>query len=215
MRVSFLLDIELRTEARRKLPVARQYYVQFSVGDTTRATKSAKEVKNQNGTSWNEILYFDGDDRSVFVVKVYQKHRFEKDALIGSLSETIGGVLRKLKAGVLEDALRKDTSDTSDLSGTTIKFAFATEPRGDVNADERQAIDAVTRATEVVGPLDSTPAVVGLANSAVDAVTNDVTKFQTFESTWAVLMQRMELFNKIVGSIAEIFRAQTPDSLTV
>jgi hypothetical protein len=43
MRVSYLSDIELRTPARRKL-VARQYYVQFSVGDTSRSTNSAKEA---------------------------------------------------------------------------------------------------------------------------------------------------------------------------
>lgn len=61
MQVTFLLDIELRTEARRKLPVARQYYIQFSVGDTLRATNSAKEVKSR--TVWNEIFYLWVHDR--------------------------------------------------------------------------------------------------------------------------------------------------------
>lgn len=41
----------------------------------------------------------DGDDRSVLAVNVYKKHRFEKDVLVGNLSDTISGVLGKLKAG--------------------------------------------------------------------------------------------------------------------
>lgn len=125
---------------------------------------------------------------------------------------------------MFEDALRKDTSDTSDLSGVTIKFALIAEPRGDVNAVERQATDAVMKATTVVNPLDSPPAAVGLTNSAVgvatkvksvDATTNIVAKIQTFKTTWPVLMQRMELFNKIVGGIAQVFRAQSPYSFTM
>ena len=55
MRVSYLSDIELRTPARRKLSVARQYYVQFSVGDTERSTNSVKEAKVC--TSWDKTFY--------------------------------------------------------------------------------------------------------------------------------------------------------------
>lgn len=40
----------------------------------------------------------DGDDRSV-LVKVYQKHPIEKDKLVRSLTENIGGILGKLKDG--------------------------------------------------------------------------------------------------------------------
>jgi hypothetical protein len=54
MRVSYLSDIELGTPARRKL-VARQYYVQFSVGDTSRSTNSVKEAKIR--TSWDETFH--------------------------------------------------------------------------------------------------------------------------------------------------------------
>ena len=55
MRGSFLSDIELRTSARRKLPVARQYYVQFCVGDTSRSTSTVKEA--QSRIFWDEDLY--------------------------------------------------------------------------------------------------------------------------------------------------------------
>jgi len=41
----------------------------------------------------------DGDDFSLFLVKVYQKHHIGKDKLVGSLTDTIGGVLGKLKNG--------------------------------------------------------------------------------------------------------------------
>ena len=54
MRESFLSDIKLRTQAGRKLPVARQFYVQFSIGNTSRSTNSAKEKKNL--TSWDNIF---------------------------------------------------------------------------------------------------------------------------------------------------------------
>ena len=55
MRTNFLSDIELRTQVRRKLPVARQYYIRFTVGDTSRSTQNAKETKNR--TSWESIFY--------------------------------------------------------------------------------------------------------------------------------------------------------------
>ena len=182
----------------------------------------------------NIDIVSDADDRSVLLVNVYQKHHFKKDALVGRLTDTIGVVLGNLKDGgtqilcitrstdassaikVLEDTLHvgKDTPDGSDLSGMTIKFALTAEPRGDVNADERQATDAVTRVTGV-NPLSSTPAAVGLLSSAVDTGTNVVTEVQTFESTWGVLLQRMELFNKIVDGIAQVFGDRCLDSLTV
>ena len=57
MRASYLSDIELRTQAppRGKLRVARQYYVQFSVGDISRSTISVKEAESR--TSWAETFY--------------------------------------------------------------------------------------------------------------------------------------------------------------
>ena len=171
----------------------------------------------------------DADDRSVVLVNVYQRRRVKKDVLVGWFADTIGGVLGKLKNGgttilcitwstdassvikVLEDALH--TPDGPDLSAITIKFALAVEPRGNVNADERQATDAVTRVT-AVNPLSSTSAAVGLLSSAVDIGTNIVTEVQTFETTWGVLLQRMELFNKIVDGVAQVFGAQYLDSFT-
>ena len=55
MQVSFSSDIKVRTQAGRNLPVARQFYVQFSIGDTSRSTNSAKEKKNL--TSWDNAFY--------------------------------------------------------------------------------------------------------------------------------------------------------------
>jgi hypothetical protein len=174
----------------------------------------------------------DADDRSVLLVNVYHKYCFESGELVGSLTDTIGGVLGKSKDGgtkilcitwstdsnspikVLEDTLH--TPDGPNLSGVTIKFALAVEPRGDVNADKHQATstDADTRAT-AVNPLNSTPVAVGLLSSTVDTGTSVLAKVQTFETTWGVLLQRMELFNKIVDSIAQVFGAQCLDSLIV
>ena len=105
---------------------------------------------------------------------------------------------------MFEHALRGDSSDGSNLSEITIKFALAAEPRADVNADERQASDAVAAATAVINPLSSTPAAVGLLGSAVDTTAKISTELQTFETTWDVLLQRMELFNKIVGGIVQV-----------
>ena len=105
------------------------------------------------------------------------------------------------------DALRRNTSDGSDLPEITIKFALAAEPRADINADERQASDAVAVATAAVNPLGPTPAVVDHLSSAVDTSTCILTEAQTFETTWGVLLQRMDLFNKIVADIAQVFDA--------
>jgi len=111
---------------------------------------------------------------------------------------------------VLECTFR-DTSDKSDLPELMIKFALAAEPLADIDADEQQATDAVIQATEVVNPLSSTPAAVGFLSSAVDPSPNVVTKVQTFETTWGVLLQRMELFNRIVTNIAQVSCVQCLD----
>ena len=51
------LDFELRTQALRQFSVvARQFYVEFYVGDEApRSTNAAKEQNNR--TCWNENLY--------------------------------------------------------------------------------------------------------------------------------------------------------------
>ena len=165
----------------------------------------------------------DGDDRSVLLVQVHQKHRFGKNELVASFCDTIGGVLGRLKDGgtmtlqlacsadaigmvkVLEVIIGPDPSDGSDLSGSTIKFALAAEPRADVNSDERQAVVAVTMASEMATAL-SAPAVVEASSSAIDTATKVVTELQTFETTWDVLLRRVELFNKIVADVAQVAR---------
>ena len=109
---------------------------------------------------------------------------------------------------VLEDALSKDTSDGSDLSEITIKFSLDAEPRGDLDANGRQATDAVIVAIGAVDPLCSNSAAVTLMSSVVDASTKVSTEVQTFKTTWDVLLQRMERFNKIVVGIVQVFDAQ-------
>jgi hypothetical protein len=47
----------------------------------------------------NVNIVSDVDDRSPLLVNVYQKHHFKKDALVGRLTDTIGGVLGKLTDG--------------------------------------------------------------------------------------------------------------------
>ena len=41
----------------------------------------------------------DGNDRSVLLIKVYRRHLTKKDELVGSLTDTIDGILGKLKDG--------------------------------------------------------------------------------------------------------------------
>jgi len=109
---------------------------------------------------------------------------------------------------VFEDTLSKDTSDGADLSGITIKFALVAEQRGNATADERQAADAVAAVTTAVVPLSSNLAAIDFLSSAVDTGTNVMPQVQTFETTWSVLMQRIELFNNIVADIAQVLHAQ-------
>ncbi|KAN0084526.1 hypothetical protein V8E55_008030 [Tylopilus felleus] len=207
-KVITIQNIKLRTQSRRNLPVARQFHIEFSVSEASLSTTTAKEAKNE--TSWDQVFYFDGDDRSQLLVKVYQKHRVGKDKEVGRITDTVSRVLGRLKDGVFEDTLRKDTSDKSDLSGITIKFAFAAEPHGQGSAEERQAADAVTGATGALDPLSSTPVAVGLVGSAVDTgtkVLNVVAKAQkvhTMETTWEVLLRRLERLDEVVTRLTEI-----------
>jgi len=53
--MSFLSDIELHTQTQRKFLGARQFYVQFSIGDTSWSTNNAKEKKNR--TFWDNCFY--------------------------------------------------------------------------------------------------------------------------------------------------------------
>ena len=50
-----LLDIKLRTGTRHKLPLARQFYIEFSVGEASQFTTTAKEANNE--TSWDKVFY--------------------------------------------------------------------------------------------------------------------------------------------------------------
>ena len=88
---------------------------------------------------------------------------------------------------VFEERLRKDTSDGSDLSGMMIKFVLAAQAPEGGTADQLQATAAVDQATEAIGTLSSTPA----------ASTTAFTEVQIFETTWSVLLKRLELFNRL------------------
>ena len=166
----------------------------------------------------------DADDRSVLLVQVYQKHHVGKNELVGSFSNTIGEVLGTMKDGgmktlnmtsstdaispikVLEATLGKNTPGGSDRSEFGIKFALAAKPLGDVDANKLQMIDATTMATQGVSlsGLDSTPAVVDRLSEAVDTGNKVAKEAQAFDTTWNVLLKRMELFNKIVADIAQV-----------
>ena len=97
-----------------------------------------------------------------------------------------------------------EASDAHNHSGITIKFALAVEARGDVNANELQATDAVNQAKEAISALRPAPRIVGQADSAIGSGTQVATELQTFENTWNVLLKRMYLFNKIVAGVAEV-----------
>ena len=79
----------------------------------------------------------------------------------------------------------------------TIKFVFAAQAPEGGTADQLQATAAVDQATEAIGTLSSTPAAADLLTSAVDAGTTTFTEVQTFETTWSVLLKRLELFNRL------------------
>ena len=105
---------------------------------------------------------------------------------------------------MLEVPLGGGTSAAPERSEITIKFAFAAEACGNVNASELRATDAVKTGTEAVSVLRPTPQIVGQVDSAINTGNKVVTELQTFENTWNVLLQRMALFNKIVAGIAEV-----------
>lgn len=94
-----------------------------------------------------------------------------------------------------EGTLRKDTSEGLDLSGITIRFALAAEPR-DANTDERQYVDI-----EHMNRADIRHAF----NLALHS-TIVVPKAQTCGPAWVVLWQRMGIFQKIVADIVEVSR---------
>ena len=114
---------------------------------------------------------------------------------------------------MFEENLDKDTSDGTDLSGMSIKFVLATDLRESASVAGLQAADIVTQATEGASAFGSMPRTVGFTTSVVDTTTNVVTEGQTFENTWNVLLERMELLSKIVADVAEVFGIPRLDSL--
>ena len=111
--------------------------------------------------------------------------------------------------------MRSDSADGSDRFKFALKFTLVAPPSEDVNAEELQAADAIATASQAIVPLGATPAVVGVLNSAVDTSQKVVSEIQTFDNTWGVLLKRIELFNKIVTDIAQVFGAQCLDFFLV
>ena len=111
--------------------------------------------------------------------------------------------MRSLRS-VFEENLGGSTSDRFGLSGTTLKFTLTAESPERGNANELQVADAVVQANEGVNAVGPIPRPVDLTSSAVDTISNVVTDVQTFDNTWGVLLDRMELFNKIVTNIAQV-----------
>ena len=90
---------------------------------------------------------------------------------------------RSLPIKVLEVPLGGGTSGPPERSGITIKFALAVEERGDFDANDLQATDAVNRATEAISAFSPTPHMVGQADSAIGTGTPVAIKLQAFENT--------------------------------
>ena len=121
----------------------------------------------------------------------------------------------------------KVTSDASDNSGVTIKFALTAESLGREgdSADKRQAADTVDNVIKALEQVNVTPAAVGVISSVVDTgvkivedsdtPTNVVNTLQTFESLSPVLSKWMGLFDKIGGAVAEVFHAHCVDAYAV
>ncbi|KAG9312578.1 hypothetical protein JVU11DRAFT_6974 [Chiua virens] len=195
-----LTGIELSTrKTPKKFGLARQYYVEFSLGDTLRSTKKTKQT--ENGVLWDDKIHFNGDDASVLVVKVYRNHRIpgKQDEVVGNLTYTIGQVISKLNDNLFEEHIHKDPSKAADSSAAdfTFKFIFTANSRQPLDADERQAEYAVDAAKQAAEAMHPTP-------SALDTATQVVNNSQTFATTWNVLLQRIKLFDQIVTGIAEI-----------
>ena len=105
---------------------------------------------------------------------------------------------------MLEETLGVEASNGAD-SAVTLKFSLAVESREAGDVAERQAADAVAKATGELGPLGFTPQAVVQLGSVVDTGTTIITGAQTFETTWGVLLERMAVFNKIVADVAAVF----------
>ena len=105
---------------------------------------------------------------------------------------------------MFEEALVKHAPGGSN-SPITIKFSLTTESHEAGDAVERQAADATAKVTAALDPLGSTPQAIGQLGLVVDTGKAIITEAQTFETTWGVLLKRMELFNKIVADIAAVF----------
>ena len=119
-------DVELRAHVGRKFPLPRQFYVQFSIGDTIRQIPTAEEKKKL--TRWDQSLFWlvpisspyvvklnftrGGADISTLLVKVYQNHRFKKeDELVGTLSCTIEEITGKLNDAGMSNLCRACSID--------------------------------------------------------------------------------------------------------
>jgi hypothetical protein len=115
---------------------------------------------------------------------------------------------------VLEELLSKSASEPNP-SDITIRFMLLAEQFGGVDADDRQATEAVTRAIEAIHATSPMPADADISPE-IDIVNNVVAGVQTFgTTTWGVLLDRLELLDQIVSVIAQVLDIQSFHCLTV
>ncbi|KIJ58845.1 hypothetical protein HYDPIDRAFT_33757 [Hydnomerulius pinastri MD-312] len=196
--------IEIRNfNKARRWPKSRRFYVKFSVDGAIRWTSHAKEKKKC--TSWGNTFFFDGTETSNLEIELYRKHSFTRDKHVGGFKGAVGALAERTADGVVEEALNKATAAGQVApTGITIKFVLSGErSAGTAGAQDLQAEDAQIEANVAVQELGSTQAV-GIVTGAVDTIGNVVVEAQTVENTWGVLLDRIQLFTKIVDCIAEI-----------
>ncbi|KIJ58803.1 hypothetical protein HYDPIDRAFT_33816 [Hydnomerulius pinastri MD-312] len=196
--------IEIRNQAQgRVLP--RRFCVNFSVGDVLQSTGDAKETKKR--ATWDDTLFFYGEDTSILEIELYQKHSCLPDEYVGGFKGTVGALVERMADGVIEEVLNKAIAGGRVApTGITIKFGFSVErPVGTAGIKDLRAEDAQARANAAVQALGSTPEAVGLVTGAVDAIGNVAVEARIFETTWGVLLDRIQLLTEIVDGIAEAY----------
>ena len=94
---------------------------------------------------------------------------------------------------VFEENLGGNTSGQSSLMGTILKFTLTAESPMGGNANKLQAANVVAETTKGVSTVSPISRFVDLTISVVDTTTNVITKVQTFNNTWSILLERIEL----------------------
>lgn len=115
-----------------------------------------------------------GDDHSVLLMHVHQKHCFGKKESIGCFPDTIGGMLGRFKDGgvmvlklthsadmiamvkVLKATISPNLFNEPDLSGSMAMFTLNTKPCMEVDSYEHQAIQWLKKLSQYLHVFHST-----------------------------------------------------------